>query len=208
MLRCRRLVWLVKPQGSIDPCYGGNCITIDQMSLKRFFTIKFRGLRNDDHFNVNQYWLEISIENGLILSRSYAGTIRKPILWVLQKMITYGLCQKIIGYDKVQRNELWLMSMFEAKNQNGSLDTTTLKELINSNSRLIAEEPTPGDPRFAGELERMPRRQSYHSHRHAGLFGYMVGHYDVPLQGDYAPPNYLRSSRSRRRRSSVKMIQV
>nr|GEU42039.1 DNA-directed DNA polymerase [Tanacetum cinerariifolium] len=29
-LRCRRLVWLVKPQGSLDPCYRGNCITIDQ----------------------------------------------------------------------------------------------------------------------------------------------------------------------------------
>nr|GEV18023.1 hypothetical protein [Tanacetum cinerariifolium] len=23
-------MWLVKPQGSLDPCYGGNCITIDQ----------------------------------------------------------------------------------------------------------------------------------------------------------------------------------
>ncbi|GJS73928.1 hypothetical protein Tco_0706769 [Tanacetum coccineum] len=154
----------------------------DLMSRK---VIKFRlvgfetyfrgGLRNDDHSNVNQYWSEISSENGLILSRSSAGTIRKPILRVLQKMITYGLCQRTTGYDKVQRNELWLMSMFESKNQNGyanvawfiarwlkrkgvgsqresmicygSLDTTTLKEMINSNGRFIAEEPAPGDPR-------------------------------------------------------------
>ncbi|GJY41748.1 hypothetical protein Tco_0429018 [Tanacetum coccineum] len=62
---------------------------------------------------------EISSENALILSRSSAGTIRKPIIRVLQKMITYDLCQWTTGYDKVQRNELWLMSMFEAKNQNG-----------------------------------------------------------------------------------------
>ncbi|GJU07229.1 hypothetical protein Tco_1123659 [Tanacetum coccineum] len=110
---------------------------------------------------------------------------------------------RMIGYDKVQRNELWLMSMFEAKNQNGyenlawliarwlkrkgvgsqresvicyrrfitkiakrvnlltdevlnglsapiycrSLDTTTLRKLINSNKRLIVKEPVPGDSR-------------------------------------------------------------
>ncbi|GJY40049.1 hypothetical protein Tco_0427319 [Tanacetum coccineum] len=60
---------------------------------------------NDDHFNVNQYWSEISSENGLILSRSSAGTIRKPILRVLQKMITYGLCQRTTGYDKVSKEK-------------------------------------------------------------------------------------------------------
>ncbi|GJU16771.1 hypothetical protein Tco_1144737 [Tanacetum coccineum] len=68
------------------------------------------------------------------------------------------------------------------------LDTTTLRELIGSNGRLIAEEPAPGDPRVAaprrprhsifdlydrmgrmeiqqGELERMSRRLSYHFNR-------------------------------------------
>ncbi|GJW32443.1 hypothetical protein Tco_0052475 [Tanacetum coccineum] len=128
------------------------------------------------------------------------------------------------GYDKVQRNDLWLMSMFEAKHQNGyanvawliakwlkrkgvgsqrdsmiccgqfitkiarPLDTTTLRDLIDSNGRLIAEEPALGDPRVAvprplrhsifdlynrmgrmeirqGELERMSRRLSYHFNR-------------------------------------------
>nr|GFD29489.1 hypothetical protein [Tanacetum cinerariifolium] len=67
-----------------------------------------------------------------------------------------------------------------------SLDTTTLRELIDSNRRLIAEDPTPGVPRvarlrlprptmqnlyermgnieiFHGVLESMSRRQSYHS---------------------------------------------
>ncbi|GJY64834.1 hypothetical protein Tco_0466294 [Tanacetum coccineum] len=34
-------------------------------------------------------------------------------------MITYGLCQQTTGYDKVQKNELWVMSKFEANHQNG-----------------------------------------------------------------------------------------
>ncbi|GKB51506.1 hypothetical protein Tco_0902259 [Tanacetum coccineum] len=33
-------------------------------------------------------------------------------------MITYGLCQRTTGYEKIQRNDLWLLSMFEARHQN------------------------------------------------------------------------------------------
>ncbi|GJZ91919.1 hypothetical protein Tco_0663984 [Tanacetum coccineum] len=211
----------------------------DEVQDDGFDTYFRGGLRSDDHFDVNQYWLEISSENELIMSRSFARTIRKPVLSVLQKMITYGLCQRTTGYDKVQRNELWLMSMFEAKNQNGYANVawlisrwikrkgvgsqresmicyhwiTTLRELIDSNGRLIIEEPAPGDPRVViprsprhsitdlhdkmgrmeirqGDLKRMSCRQSYHADRYAGLFEYMVGHYNVPLQGDYAPLSY------------------
>ncbi|GKF06828.1 hypothetical protein Tco_0037496 [Tanacetum coccineum] len=125
------------------------------------------------------------------------------------------------------------MSMFEAKHQNGiarriswltaevldglsapiycrALDATTLRELIDSNGRLIAEDLTPGVPRVSmprpprptiqdlydrmgnmeilqGMLERMSRRHSYHSDRYAGVFEHMAGYYVVPLQGDYAP---------------------
>ncbi|GKD15014.1 hypothetical protein Tco_1199421 [Tanacetum coccineum] len=120
-------------------------------------------------------------------------------------MITYGLCQKTTRYNKVQKNELWFMSMFEAKHQNDyanvawlmakwlkrkgvrsqknsmiccgqlitkmakkmrlltnkvlnslsaltyyrALDTTTLRELIDSEGRLIPEDPAPGVPRVA-----------------------------------------------------------
>nr|GEX83329.1 hypothetical protein [Tanacetum cinerariifolium] len=60
------------------------------------------------------------------LSRSLASTIRSPILKVLQKMITYGLCQRTIGYDKMQKNELWLMSMFEVRHQNGYANVACL----------------------------------------------------------------------------------
>ncbi|GKC68258.1 hypothetical protein Tco_1100856, partial [Tanacetum coccineum] len=69
------------------------------------------------------------------------------------------------------------------------LDTTTLRELIDSNGRLITEEPAHGDPRVTvprlphhsiydsydrmgrmeirqGELERMAHRQLYHTDRY------------------------------------------
>ncbi|GJY53691.1 hypothetical protein Tco_0445355 [Tanacetum coccineum] len=85
-------------------------------------------------------------------------------------------------YDKIQRNELWLMSMFEARNQNRmarkmilltdevldglsaliycrSLDATTLRELIGSNGRLITEDPALGVPRVAMPTPPSPTMQ-------------------------------------------------
>ncbi|GKF97559.1 hypothetical protein Tco_0293380, partial [Tanacetum coccineum] len=41
-----------------------------------------------------------------------------------------------------------------------------------------------------GELERMSRRHSYHSYGYAGVFEFMAGHCEVPLDGAYAPPGY------------------
>ncbi|GJU76330.1 hypothetical protein Tco_1273400 [Tanacetum coccineum] len=170
------------------------------------FDVYFQeGLHSDEKFNFRDYWLSISSEEELHLSRSLASSIRSPILRLLQKMITYRLCQRTTGYDKVQRNELWLMSMFEAKHQNGyanvvwlmakwlkrngvgsqresmiccgqfitrmakrmnlltdevldglsapvfcrALDDITLRELTNSNRRLIVEDPALGVPQVA-----------------------------------------------------------
>ncbi|GJV46513.1 hypothetical protein Tco_1431049 [Tanacetum coccineum] len=235
------------------------------------FEVYFRGgLRSDESFNARDYWLSISIEEELHLSRSLASTIRSPILRVLQKMITYGLCQRTNGYDKMQRNELWLMSMFQVRHQNGyanvawlmanwlkrkgvgsqrdsmifcgqiitklakrmglltdevvnslssptycrALDATTLRELIDFEGRLIADDPSPEVPRVAmprgphpsmqdiydrmgnmkirqGMLERMARSQLYHTDRYAGLFEHMTRHYRYTLQGAYAPPGYV-----------------
>ncbi|GKA65781.1 hypothetical protein Tco_0765488 [Tanacetum coccineum] len=90
-------------------------------------------------------------------------------------MITYGLCQRTTGYEKIQRNDMWLLSMFEARHQNGyaniarksrvlteeivrtlctpvycrDLDRTTLGELINSEDRLIPDIPVDDVPRVA-----------------------------------------------------------
>nr|GEY31568.1 hypothetical protein [Tanacetum cinerariifolium] len=115
--------------------------------------------KSDEHFNAQEYWLSISREENLSLSMSHASTIWNPVLRVLHKMITYGLCQRTIGYDNIQKNDLWLLSMFDARHQNRyanvsgliarALDTTTLIELIDSEGRLIHEAPEPGVPRVA-----------------------------------------------------------
>nr|GEZ21202.1 retrotransposon Orf1 [Tanacetum cinerariifolium] len=96
-----------------------------------------------------------------------------------------GLYQKTPRYDKIQKNDLWLLSMFDARHQNGhenvawfisklarkcrvltddvvrslsaliycrDLDTTTLIDLIDSDSKLILEDPQPSVPRV-----RIPR---------------------------------------------------
>ncbi|GJT83586.1 hypothetical protein Tco_1057928 [Tanacetum coccineum] len=164
------------------------------------------------------------------------------------------------GYDKVQKNDLWLLSMFDARHQNGyanvawviarwmkrkgagtqkesqiccgqfisklarkcrvltedvvkslsapiyyrDLDITTLKDLIDSDGKLIPEDPQPGVPRVGiprpprasmqdlynrmgrmeirqDVLERMEYRQSYHWDMYHGVFEHMAGVYSVPL---------------------------
>ncbi|GJV55067.1 ribonuclease H-like domain-containing protein [Tanacetum coccineum] len=116
-----------------------------------FETYFIRGLRNDDDFSVDQYWLTIGSEETLTLSRSSAKTIRKLVLRVLQKMITCGLCQRTTGYDKVQKNELWIakrLGILSDEVLNGlsaptycrTLDAKILRELIGSNGRLIPED--------------------------------------------------------------------
>ncbi|GKD18668.1 hypothetical protein Tco_1207826, partial [Tanacetum coccineum] len=178
------------------------------------FNIYFEGgLCSNEHFNAQDYWLSISREENLGLSRSHTSTIRNLILRVINKMITYGLCQRTTGYDKVQKNDLWLLSMFDARHQNGyanvawviarwmkrkgagtqkesqicNLDMITLRDLINSDGKLILEDPQSGVPRVGiprpprasmqdlydrmGRMEihqeaidRMKYRQSYHWH--------------------------------------------
>ncbi|GJV20250.1 hypothetical protein Tco_1369270 [Tanacetum coccineum] len=147
----------------------------------------------------------ISADRDLHLSRSLITFVRFPILRVLHKMITYRLCQRTTGYEKIQRNDLWLLSMFEARHQNGyanvawviakwikrkgvgsqkvsqicygqiiskiarksrvlteeivrtlstpvyyrDLDRTTLRELIDSEDRLIPDIPVDDVPRVA-----------------------------------------------------------
>ncbi|GJS95372.1 hypothetical protein Tco_0802340, partial [Tanacetum coccineum] len=167
------------------------------------FNVYFKGcLCSDEHFNAQDYWLSISREENLGLSRSHTSTIRNPILRVIHKMITYGLCQRTTGYDKIQKNDLWLLSMFDARHQNRvltedvvrslssliycrDLDTITLRDLIDSEGKLIPEDPQPGVPRVGiprplrasmqdlydrmgrmeirqEAIERMEFRQSYH----------------------------------------------
>ncbi|GKB19295.1 hypothetical protein Tco_0853218 [Tanacetum coccineum] len=188
------------------------------------FDVYFKGgLRSDEHFNAQEYWLSISREENLSLSRNHASTIWNPVLRVLHEMITYGLCQRTTGHRNGYANVAWLtarwMKRKGASSQKESiicygqfitkitkrnnllseevlnslsapiycraLDTTTLRELIDSKGRLIPEAPEPGVPRVPipkppralmqdlyermgnmeirqGAIERMSYRQSYH----------------------------------------------
>ncbi|GJW43019.1 hypothetical protein Tco_0071818, partial [Tanacetum coccineum] len=106
------------------------------------------GLHNDDNFNAQDFWLSISREDNLGLSRSHTSTIRKPILRVIHKMITYGLCQRTTGLGDCEINEeerSW--DSERESNLLWDLDTTTLRDLIDSDGKLIPEDPQPGVPR-------------------------------------------------------------
>ncbi|GKB59315.1 hypothetical protein Tco_0915501 [Tanacetum coccineum] len=164
-----------------------------------FETYFIRGLRNDDDFSADQYWLNIS------------------------------------SYDKVQKNELWLLSMFEANHQNGyanvtwliakwmkkkevgtqTLNANILRELIIQHGRLIFHEKrftsiprvvTPRAQRHTtsdlydkisqlvtriGKIERMVHRQSYHSNRYARVLEHIASHLGVTLRDPYGPPSYF-----------------
>nr|GEV66234.1 hypothetical protein [Tanacetum cinerariifolium] len=91
------------------------------------FDVYFQGgLHSDENFNAQEYWLSISREENLSLSRSHASTISNSVLRVLHKMITYGFFSGQLD-----------------------LDTTTLRELIDSEGRLIPEDPPSNVPRVA-----------------------------------------------------------
>ncbi|GJS70885.1 hypothetical protein Tco_0703726 [Tanacetum coccineum] len=126
-------------------------------------TMKEGGPRSDDHVNSQEYWLSISREENLGLSRSHASTIRNPILRVIHKKITYDLCQRTTGkgagtqregqiycgqfITKIARKARVLTDVvlrsLSASIYYRHLDTTTLRELIDSESRLILEDPQP-----------------------------------------------------------------
>ncbi|GKC60551.1 hypothetical protein Tco_1088149 [Tanacetum coccineum] len=93
------------------------------------------------------------------------------------------------------------------------LDSTTLRDLIDSDGKLIPEDPEPGVPRVGiprrprasmqdlygrmgrveirhDAIERMEYRQSYYWDRYHGVFEHMAGVYSAPLQGAYNPHGY------------------
>ncbi|GJR70041.1 hypothetical protein Tco_0016106 [Tanacetum coccineum] len=155
---------------------------------KEGFDVYFqRGLHSDENFNAREYWLSISREEELQLSRSLVGTIGtiwSPILRVLQKMITHQNCYanvawlmtrwlKRMGVGSQRYNMICcgqliirigkkmglltdeVLNSLSAPTYCRALDATTLKELIDSNGRLIAKDPTSGVPRVA--MPRGPR---------------------------------------------------
>nr|GEV69051.1 hypothetical protein [Tanacetum cinerariifolium] len=120
--------------------------------------------KSDEHFNAQEYWLSISREKNLSLSRSHASTMRNPVLRNL-------LSEEVL-------NSLSALIYYRA------LDTTTLRELIDSEGRLIPKAPEPGVPRVA--ILR-PLRASMHD-LYERMGNMEIRH--VPLQGAYNPPRY------------------
>nr|GEX94257.1 hypothetical protein [Tanacetum cinerariifolium] len=135
------------------------------------FNVYFEGgLRNDEHFNAQEYWKSRVLMDDVIRS--------------LSALIYYR-----------------------------DLDTTTIRDLIDSEGRLIPKDPQPGvpivgiprPPRASMQdlydkmgrkeirqeaIKRMEYRQSYHWDRYLGLFENMAGVYSVLLQGAYNPPSF------------------
>ncbi|GJY32470.1 putative ribonuclease H-like domain-containing protein [Tanacetum coccineum] len=141
------------------------------------FEVYFQGgLHSDENFNARGYWLSISSEEELHLSTS---GLRERELEARESMIC---CGQFITWMAKRMNLLTdeVLDGLSALTYCRALDATTLRELIRSNGRLIAEDPAPGS---VGE--DVP-----HKKRYAGVFEFMVGHYGVPLQGVYAPPVY------------------
>ncbi|GKA30761.1 hypothetical protein Tco_0717066 [Tanacetum coccineum] len=96
------------------------------------------------------------------MKRKGAGTQRESMICCGQFITKTARKARLLS-DEVLRN-LSTLIYYRA------LDTTTLRELIDSEGRLIPEAPQPD--------------------RYAGVFEYMVGVYNVPMQGAYNPPRY------------------
>nr|GEZ19557.1 hypothetical protein [Tanacetum cinerariifolium] len=144
-------------------CYGKD--VDERLSLDDMLRIRVRKAGSNEKIFTYVAWLR-------------AFSINEPIYTELCHKLysTYEFNERIIGYDKIQKNDLWLLSMFDARHQNGytnvawlarkyrvltedvvrslsaliycrDLDTTTLRELIDSGGKLIQEDPQPGVPR-------------------------------------------------------------
>nr|GEW54196.1 hypothetical protein [Tanacetum cinerariifolium]GEW54536.1 hypothetical protein [Tanacetum cinerariifolium] len=184
---------------------------VDEVNDEGFEVYFQGGLRSDEKFNARNYWLSISSEEELHFSRSLASTIRHPILRVLQKMITYGFITRVAKRIGMLTDEV--LNSLSASIYYRAIDSITLRDLIGPDRRLIAD-PIPEVPRVAilggpcpsmqdlydrmGNMEicqetlkRMAHRKLYHTDRYAGLFDYMIGQYNIPVQGVYAPLGYV-----------------
>ncbi|GJW60043.1 hypothetical protein Tco_0109378, partial [Tanacetum coccineum] len=145
---------------------------------------------------------------------------------------------KLLGYDKkkgvgTQRESLICCGQFvtriakrlgilsdevlnglSARTYCRTLDANILRELIDSNGRLILEEIAPSIPRVAtprgsrpttsdlydkisqlvtrtGEIERMIHMQSYHLERYARVLEHITSYFGVTLRDPYDPPSYF-----------------
>ncbi|GKB68327.1 hypothetical protein Tco_0929739 [Tanacetum coccineum] len=170
------------------------------------FDVYFQGgLYSDEHFNAQEYWLSISREENLSLSNSHVSTIRYPILRVTSKWVCEcGLVdcevdeEKGSWYSERESDLLWtditkiamkarvltdeVIRCLSALIYCRDLNTTTLIELIDSEGRLIPEDPhTSGYTRvvYPESLETSMR-----------ILVQRKGYNIPPTAGVYNPPGY------------------
>ncbi|GJU47192.1 hypothetical protein Tco_1204458 [Tanacetum coccineum] len=124
------------------------------------FDVYFQeGLRSDEHFNAQEYCLSISREENLSLSRNTktgmrmllvdckmdeekgAGTQRESMICCGQFITKIARKARVLSDEVLRSLSTPIYCM--------DLDTTTLRELIDSEGRLIPEAPQPGVPRVA-----------------------------------------------------------
>ncbi|GKC73872.1 hypothetical protein Tco_1119755 [Tanacetum coccineum] len=123
------------------------------------FNVYFKGgLHSDEHFNAQDYWLSISREENLGLSRSHTSTISNPVLRLLSMfdarqengyaivawVIARWMKRKGVG---TQKESQICRGQLISKIARKDLDTITLRDLIDSDGKLIPEDPQPGVPR-------------------------------------------------------------
>ncbi|GJS12084.1 hypothetical protein Tco_0368880 [Tanacetum coccineum] len=185
------------------------------------FDVYFQGgLRSDEYFNAQEYWLSISREENLSFTPKRVRKCGLVARWMKRKGVgtqreSQICCRQFI--TQIARKARVLSDVvirsLSAPIYCRDLDTITLRELIDSKGRLIPEDPQPGVPRVAiprpprasmqdlydrmgsmeirqEAIERMEYRQSYHWDMYAEVFEHMAGVYSVPLQGAYNPPGY------------------
>nr|GFB59990.1 retrotransposon Orf1 [Tanacetum cinerariifolium] len=73
---------------------------LDEVGFDVYFQ---RGLHSDDHFNAQEYWLIISREEYLSLSRSHTYTIRSLILRVYTKRSLMACVRGLLGMTRYKR---------------------------------------------------------------------------------------------------------
>ncbi|GJV79382.1 hypothetical protein Tco_1515252 [Tanacetum coccineum] len=122
------------------------------------FNVYFKGgLRSDKHFNAQEYWLSISREENL------EGDAQDDHLWWMKRkgagtqkesQICCGLfITKLARKTRVLTDDV--IRSLSTPIYYRDLDMTTLRELIDSEGRLIPEDPQPGVPRVG--IPRSPR---------------------------------------------------
>ncbi|GKD57052.1 hypothetical protein Tco_1290439 [Tanacetum coccineum] len=143
------------------------------------FYVYFEGsLRSDEHFNAQDYWLSISREENLGLSRSHTSTIRNPILripkWVCECSLGVARWMKRKGAGTQKESQICcgqfiskiarkcrvltedVVRSLSALIYCRDLDTITLRDLIDSNGWGAYNPPGYAQPQYDQYYQQYP----------------------------------------------------